>query len=383
MRVVHIAKVKGIAGAERHLLDLVPTLASSGVDVQMLVLEDPRFPTDSFRHALEERRVPVQVVRTRRNVDPLLVGRIARRLRGARADIVHTHMIHADLYGLPAARLAGVRGTVSSRHDNNPFRREPVYRWLNERAMRMADRVVAISHAVTKFVVDVEGVDPRSVVTIHYGLAPGATASVTREQAMARLALQGDGPVVGVVGRLVEQKGIDVLIDAFPEVLRRHPAARLLVVGDGPEGMALRRRASRLGLDGRVVFAGWINNARDVMPACDVMVMPSRWEGLGLAALEAMACGRPLVASAVDALPEVVRDGETGMLVSPGDRHALAGAVNRLLDCPDWAAALGAAGQARVRDCFSVSEMVRSTIALYEQLCPRAGVMSPDSETAR
>jgi glycosyltransferase involved in cell wall biosynthesis len=372
MRIVHIAKVKGIAGAERHLITLLPALTSAGFDVRMLVLEEPGHTIAPFRAALERGGVTVDVVAAPRHVAPGLVGRIADALRDVRADIVHTHMFHADVYGLRAARRLRTRVAVSSRHDNSPFRRRPHYRWLTRRTMRLADHVVTISNALARFVVDVEGVERRAISTIHYGLSierPSRTPAEIR----AELGMAGDGPVAGVVGRLVAQKGIDILIDAFPMVLARHPDATLLIAGDGPDRASLERRAARVGLGDRGRFIGWTDRPRDVMAACDVMVMPSRWEGFGLAALEAMACGRPVVASDVDALPEVVRHDESGLLVPVGDARSLAGAVNALLDRPDWAAALGAAGQCRARECFPVDRMVGATVDLYRRLYERTG----------
>jgi glycosyltransferase involved in cell wall biosynthesis len=278
---------------------------------------------------------------------------------------VHTHLVHADLYGLAAARRAGVAAAVSSRHDNNPFRRGRVVGWLNRRAMRHARRVIAISRAVAQFVIDVEGIDSRKVVTVHYGLEPGSISPAQRALARAALGCSESGFVIGFVGRLIEQKGVDVLIDAFPAIRERHPQATLVIVGDGPLRERLRARAERLGLGASARFAGWVPQARSIMPACDLVAMPSRWEGFGLTALEAMACGLPLVASDVDALPEILRDQETGLLVPPDDSRALAAAINGLLDRPEWAAQLGGHGRERVLRFFSVERMAGATIDVY------------------
>ena len=115
----------------------------------------------------------------------------------------------------------------------------------------------------------------------------------------------------------MRQKGVDVLVDAFHDVRRRCPSARLIVIGEGPLEGALREHIRQTGLDGAVTLTGWVAEGRSLMPACDVIAIPSRWEGFGLTALEAMACSLPVVASRVDALPEIVADGRTGLLGAP------------------------------------------------------------------
>lgn len=366
MRVVHVCKVKGIAGAERHLIELLPALALRGVDVRLLVLEVARTPVPAFRQALEARGVAVDILPIGEPVDLSLVRRLAARLRELAPDLVHTHLVHADLYGIAAARRARIPAMVSSRHDNNPFRRGTLVRWLNRRAMRHVRTVIAISDAVARFVHEVEGVDDASIATIRYGVGAEATDDEARG-ARAAIGCGDRDLVVGFVGRLVAQKGVDVLIDAVPRVRARHPTAVTVIVGDGPLAPELRARAAALGLGDCVRFVGWIADARRVMPACDVIVVPSRWEGLGLVALEAMACARPVVASRVDGLAEIVEPAATGLLVPAGDAAALAEAVASVLDRPAWGQALGTAGRRRVVERFSIDAMADATVDVYRR----------------
>lgn len=370
LRVVHVSKVKGIAGSEGHLLRLLPGLSAHGVGVRMIVLEDPRYPAGSFYRALQAAGVAVETERLAGHVDVGLAGRLVRRLRELAPDIVHSHLVHADWYGLWAAARAGVPHAVSSRHNDDRFRWTRAVRWANRWAMRRADRVIAVSHALARFVAEVEGVDPSRIVAVHYGLEAQPLLPDGRAAARARLGIAQDVPLVGVVARLVPQKGVEVLIDAFPAVRARHPTAQLVVVGDGPLRRQLETRAARLGAGSTVRFTGWLDDAMTVMPACDVVVVPSRWEGFGLTALEAMACARPVVATNVDALPEIVVHELTGLLVTPGDAAALAWAIASLLDDDGRANALGLAGFARLREHFRVEKMVQATLDVYEAVAP-------------
>ena len=368
MHVVHVSKIKGIAGSERHLLTLLPGLARRGVEPLMLMLEEPGHPADNF--AAEMAACGVRVLREpiRGHLDASLGRRLAAHFRTLRPEIVHTHLVHADLYGLPAARRAGVPVAISSRHNDNPFRRNPLLAAANRCAMRRADRVIAISEALAGFVRDVERIPAGKVITIRYGMHAPAETALTRAEARAALGIVGEGPLIGFFGRLIPQKGVDVLLRAFAALGEAHPTPRLVIVGDGGERAALEALAAHLGLAERVTFAGWQAEASRLMPAADVIVMPSRWEGFGLVALEAMAAARPLVASRVSALPEIVVDGVTGRLVPPDDAAALAVALDGLLGEPAFAAALGAAGRARLETDFAAETMVERTLDLYRTL---------------
>jgi glycosyltransferase involved in cell wall biosynthesis len=172
-------------------------------------------------------------------------------------------------------------------------------------------------------------------------------------------------PLVGVVGRLEPQKGHAYLFEAWPSIVAEFPDARLLVVGDGSLRPRLQARAQELGVAGSVLFAGFRADIPRVLDAIDVLALPSLYEGMPLTAIEASAMGRPVVATAVDGTPEVVVEGETGLLVSPGDPAGLANALCRLLGDPAGRARLGRAGRARAMDLFDQRQQVRRTQELY------------------
>jgi glycosyltransferase involved in cell wall biosynthesis len=343
--------MRGIGGSERHLLALLPALAELGVDVRFVGLDDPGHDVEPFYRAL---RVPADRVQMRHGLDPFLPARLVRRLR---ADVVHTHLVHADVYGGVAGRLAAAR-LVSTKHNDDPFRAGP-FRHVERGLARLADRVIAITAALERFTVERVGIPADKVTTIHYGLdgPPEPWGANPADPVPA------DATVLLAVARLVEQKGIDVALRALPRVRERFPDARLVVVGEGPERGRLEALAAALGVAGAVHLPGRVPDVEAWLRRADVLVHPARWEGFGLALLEAMLCSLPVVAARVSSIPEIVVDGETGLLVPPDDPAALAEALVRVLEQPRG---YGAAGLERARREFSVERMARRTLAVYE-----------------
>jgi glycosyltransferase involved in cell wall biosynthesis len=183
-----------------------------------------------------------------------------------------------------------------------------------------------------------------------------------------RAALKLTPPVVGAVSRLHRQKGIIHLLRAAPDILRRRPEARIVIVGGGPLERDMRRFAASAGLDRHVLILGERPDARDLLSLFDVFVLPSLWEGLPLVLIEAASLGKPIVASAIDGVREVLRDGETGLLVPPAKPAELAAAVVRLLEDRDLAARLGAAARLEISPRFTLERMVGETQNLYLEL---------------
>ena len=367
-RVIHLSKMTGAAGSEGHLLALLPGLRARGVDARLWMLVEPGNPVQGYVERAEAAGIPVEQVIIRRHFDPGLWRRLAVRLRDAHPDVVHTHLIHADLYGIPAARWAGVRGVVTSRHNDDRFRRWLPVRLLSRWLWRQADAGIAISEAIRRFSIEVEGVPPQQMHTIHYGLDPAGVQAPPDARARLRreLGLPPDAPLIGSVCRLIAQKGLDHALDGLAQVAAEFPAAHYVIAGDGPQRGALEAQAARLGLSARVHFRGWRADAPAIVAALDVLLAPSRWEGFGLVFLEAMALGVPVISTRVSAIPEVVVDGETGWLVPPGDPAALVGALRAALSDPDERLRRGAAGRARLEAQFTVDAMVERTLAVYQ-----------------
>ncbi len=373
MRVVHVMKIKGIAGAERHLLLLAAGQRQRGWDARIVMLVNPDQPMDDMLAEAGARGIPIQQLAIHNWADLSLLRRLRAVLRELRPQVVHTHLQHADLFGIPAARLAGAPVVISSRHNDDPRRRWLPLRLLNRGLWALADGGIGISEALTRFTIAFEGASPAKMRTIYYGVTiePPLDSSAMRRRLRSELGLPPDCVTVGVACRLIEQKGVAYAVEAFKRVAPDYPNVYLLIAGEGPLRPALERQAAPLG--DRVRFLGWRHDIPAFLAGLNVLLVPSLWEGFGLIMLEAMAQQVAIIGSAVSAIPEVVADGETGLLVPPRDPDALAGALARLLADAPLRQHMGLLGRDRLEARFSAERMVSETTALYAELLARRG----------
>jgi glycosyltransferase involved in cell wall biosynthesis len=371
MRALHVQKVKGIGGSERHLLTLLPMLVAHGIETRMCVLE-----SGEGRRFVDELRatgVDVTAHPAGPDINPILVPTLAAEIRRYRPHVVHTHLIHADIVGQLAAASMRVPG-VSSHHGTPTFSRREPYRTVGRVAGRLAARSIAISEHVANFIRELRLAPPERIRMIHYGVDTDQWAIGTSARAAARAALQlhERDVVVVIASRLVEGKGHDVLLDAFADAAAAGADhLTLLVAGDGPLRTTLEAQARRVCPPESVRFLGFVDDMQSILGAADLLVfptMPELSEGFGLAALEAMACARPVIASAVGSLPEVVADGKTGILVPAGSVAALSAAISRLARDAALRTQLGHEGARRARQQFPLSAMVSRTVSVYDEV---------------
>jgi len=381
LRALHLLKATGIAGAETHLLALLPALRDFEVTSALLIMEDPRLPQGEFAARAEAAGVPTARVPISAHIDPFVVRRLRRAMGGleqrgpggAPFDLLHAHLPHGEVYGAHVARAYPRMHFLITRHSDDHFRRSRLLRPVFAPPLQLAERIIAISHAVARSIMALEGVPPAKIEVVHYGLAGEAFAGTARRGSLrAELGLI-DEPLIGFVGRLVTEKGVDVLLRAFAEVVRDMPRAHLALAGDGRLMGEMRALAGSLGL-ARAHFLGWRGDIASLMADVDVLAVPSRSEGFGLVVLQAMALARPVVASRVTALPEIVEPGQTGTLVPPDDPASLARALTEILQSADRGAALGRAGRSRLEREFTLERMASHTAQVYREGCahPRA-----------
>jgi glycosyltransferase involved in cell wall biosynthesis len=362
--IAHLDAESGFSGGESQVFLLLEGLRSRGWD-NLLICP----PGSASERAARERGFAVRTRAMRNSLDlPAVLG-LARDLRAARADLAHFHTARAHWLGGLAARLAGVPAVATRRMDK---RLRPGLR-SRMTYTALARRTAAISGVVEEQLAR-GGVPRERLVRIEDAVDPAALRPTrAREAVRAELGAAPDDCVLLALGALVERKGHDLALRALAELARGGRAVRLWIAGEGPERAALQALAQSLGIGERARLLGRRADVPDLLAAADVVAMPSRAEGMGVAALEAMAAGRPVVAARVGGLGEAVQHERTGLLVEPDDAPALAAALARLVDDRALAARLGAAGPARIAERYHASRMCDAYDALYREVLAEAG----------
>jgi glycosyltransferase involved in cell wall biosynthesis len=359
LRIVHIDAERGFSGGEVQVFLLIDALARRGHE-NLLICP----PASAAAAEAASRGVAVAAVPMRGDLDALAVYRLWDQIAAANPDLVHLHTGRAAWLGGLAACLAGAPAVVTRRMDR-PVRRGWRTRLIYERVTR---RTAAISPAVVECLV--AGGVPATRIALIPSAVDVARVRPTRprEQVRAAEGAASDDAVILTIAALVARKGLDVLFAALAALAARGLRPRLWCAGEGPERQALAAQIESLGVAGTVRFLGQRSDVGDLLAASDIVVLPSRREGLGVAALEAMAAGRAVVASAVGGLADAIVDGQTGLLVPPGEPQRLATALETLLRNPELRAALGAAGVQRVAERFSAERLVDAYERLYREV---------------
>jgi glycosyltransferase involved in cell wall biosynthesis len=353
----------GVGGTEAHVLELASRMDRRKFDVMVCSLK----PLGQLGKELQTRGIRVVSLEGQGKYDPRVLWRLWEIVKREQPDLVQSFLFWANV----AARLVRTVHrkllVISSYHDE-VVQEGWFQRFVDRLTMGWTEKIVCCSQAVRRSVEsrigggkDQFAVIPFGVEIRHYaGLTP-----VSRDQ----LGLREGIPLIGTVCRLVEpKKGLRVLLEAVAQLERggSQPSCQLVIVGEGPAEQDLRSLCQRLGIASRVVFAGVRRDIPRLLPLFDVFVLPSLYEGFGIAILEAMAAGRPVVATTVGGIPEFVRQGETGILVEPGDAASLANAIRSLLQHPEQAQEMGLKGQEVVRDHFGIATVVRQHEQVYE-----------------
>ena len=369
IRIVELLATGTNGGAQEHVYNLVTRIDRARYDVTVCALS-----TGSAIRKLE--RAGIDVCFVEAEDDAGRVEAVAAHLAAVGADVVHNHMFHAEVIGTQAAwRVAEtgrprpyIVGTVHS----SRIRDESDRALLRKLTPKM-DHLIAVSSSIVRKLDD-EGRHGAPVSLIYNGVdlerydhqVPCCTL---REE----YGLPESGPIVGVVARLEAEKGHPTLIEAWPGVLAAYPDASLLIVGEGSRHEELAAQVTALGLDRSVIFTGRRDDVPAVTKSLDVAVLPSYREAQGLSILEAMALSRPVVASNVGGIPEMIEDGVTGLLVPPHDPAALSAAIVRMLTDHPFADTVARAGHDLVHERFCVELMARAVETIYDEAVLGAG----------
>ena len=354
-----LTKGLGRGGTERLLAGTVRHLDRARFAAEVAYLLPWK---DAFVGEVEAAGVPVECLDARRPTSVAWLGKLRRLVRDHEIDLVHTHM------PVPAAlaRLALPRHTAFVHTEHNMWGRYRLpTRLANRATYRRNAAVIAVSDGVAASITTSHV--PVEVVT--HGIDTGTLRPVddaTRRAARAALGVDPDAPVVGTVGNFTVKKDQATLLDAAARLVDVHPGLRVVLIGDGPLDDELRAEAERLGIADATVFTGSRDDVFALLPAFDLFALSSRFEGLPIALLEAMACGVPPVVTRVGGIPEVVTDGRDGLLVDPGDADGLATALGKLLADPGRRSELAAHAAERAR-AFDLALAVRRIEAVYDR----------------
>jgi len=389
VRVLRLFSRLNIGGPSLHVILLSEGLVARGYETRLVVGEEsPREGNFLDLAAAKGDRVE-KLAALGREIRPAsdlaVLWRLMRLMRSFRPQIVHTHTAKAGFVGRVAARLAGVPVVVHTFHGHvlhgyfGPTK-TALFRFLERGAGRMSDALVAVSDGVKRDLV-AHGVAPAERIrVIPLGLELVPLAEPLPRGALRRAAGFADAaPLVGLVGRLVPIKDVPTFLGAAARIGERRPDVRFAIVGDGEERGRIELERERLGLTNTVALPGWKRDMRDVYGDLGVVVNCSLNEGTPVALIEALAAGRPVVATRVGGTPDLLAGGAHGLLVPPRDPDALAAAILDVLDRPDAARQRTQAGQRHVLASHSVERLVADIDALYRELLAMKGVAASAS----
>lgn len=361
-KVMLVAIGLGVGGTETHILELASRLDRSRFTVTVCALKSG----GTMAQELEKRGVRVLSLDGTGKLDARVIVRLFKLLRAEQPDVVQAFLFWANVAARACGRILRAFPVISSYHDE-VVSEGWLVRVVDRLTLTWTDRIVCCSGAVGRSVVSRIGGKIEHCTIIPFGVDIEqfeATAAATRRE----LGLRDNQKVIGTVCRLVEpKKGLRFLLQAMAVLARKYgqPPCQLLIVGDGPSRHELELLREQLDLSSWVVFAGSRRDIPRVLHALDVFVLPSLYEGFGIALLEAMAAGKPVIATAVGGIPEFVLSGETGLLIEPGNVEALADAIDRLLSHPQQARIMGAKGRIRVGESYHISTVVRQHEQVY------------------
>jgi glycosyltransferase involved in cell wall biosynthesis len=353
--VLHAQKVAGISGSEAHLLQLLPDLRGRGWDVRFLMLHEDEDGAWEFADALRERGVPLDDIRLRADVDPIAFGEVTAYLARVRPRILHTHLVHADVYGQLAGSVSRVPLRLSTKHGFNEFREGRWFGFADRSVGSLVHVHIAISQGLAQYLAETEGFDEEDFEIVHYGIASAGAAEP----------YPGTEPRLLCIGRLIPIKGHLVLLRALAQARARVPGVVLDIAGRGPLEPALKAYARELGVEDAVRFLGFVSPVQKAIEDAAIVVVPSLGEGFGMVALEAMERARPVIVSAVGGLPEIVADGESGVVAPPADAEALADAIVTLAGDLPRAVRMGRSARERALTQFTPERCVERVEGLY------------------
>lgn len=372
MKILHLISSSGLLGAERVLLELAEHSKRAGLKVTIGVFNNSQNPNFDLAKYAKGKDFDIQIFPCNGRFDKKTIRMIKDHMDQAGIQILHSHNYKSNFYARRTLSNNNIRWIVTN-HGRRFGPKLMLYNLLDGLMVRRADRVIAVSKEIAKRMKRAR-IDSKKICLIENGVnLERFQKKIASESIKESLGIKKDVPVVATVGALTEEKGHLYLLKGIPKVVQRFPEAIFLFIGDGRERPNLEKTTSSLGIKNSVIFAGMRNDVPGLLSILDVFVLPSLNEGLPMALLEAQAARIPVVATRVGAMPDVVEDRVTGILVSPKDPQAIAEAIIMILSDKKLASGIAQRGFERVRDNFSSEKMGDKYIAIYKELIEGTG----------
>ena len=366
-RVLHIIDSLHLGGAQEVVLNLA-TCGSARFRHEVATMHGHGIYWDRLRQA----GVSVHSLSPHKLL-PFYLASIPWRLIADRPDILHCHLIPSNIIAKPLGALLGVPVVINHDHTNDTRRAESrLLLALDRFSNRFASHIVAVSASCRDFLITRESIPLNDVTLVPNAidLRRFSPSAARRDQARIELGLPASARVVAGVGRLNPQKNFSLFLDIAAQLAPRFPGLHFLLAGDGPEEKMLREKAAALGIAHRVTFSGYVADTRLVYLAADVLLMPSRYEGLPMTLLEAMAMGLPVVASQLDGIAEVIGDGREGFLVPSDDASLFVERTAALLQDAELCSRIAQNARAKIEANFSVERMTSAVEEIYDRFLP-------------
>lgn len=357
MHILHIETGRNLYGGPLQVLYLMKGLAKAGCSNSLVCARESAIAARSNPFST------VHQVSMQGDMDPRILISLLRIIKKERPHLVHVHSRRgADLWGGLAAKMSGTKAVITRRVDN------PEAPFLARLKYSPYTRIITISEGIRRVLL-AEGIPRQKLVCVPSAVDPTPyQRPCEREWFLKEFGLDSAKKAVAVIAQLIPRKGHRYLINAAPRILTVCPETHFLFFGQGPLEKDLKWLCKKLGLTGNFSFEGFRADLERILPCLSLVVHPATMEGLGVALLEASAAGIPIVATNAGGIPEIVRNGENGYLLEPGDTDGIADAVISLLADPGKAAAIGQAGRERVFSHFSIENMVKGNLAVYHQV---------------
>lgn len=366
LKVIHVIGGGEFGGAEQHIIQLLSLMPEHGVEGKVIC-----FYEAGLSAALRAKGIEVEVLQFGR-FDLRLLGALKRSFKRAQPDIIHTHGVKANFFTRLAVGKRKTAPLVTTVHSMLRFdyvnRLAYFVASLMERRTRYRnDHFIAVSHAVKASLVE-EGVMDEAVTVVHHGIDHVHYGQGTRQLREEELGLSDEHYVIGVVTRLVKNKGMEFIINAMPRIVAERPEARLVILGSGPEEESLKHLVDKLGLHDQVIFVGFRDDVAECLGSFDCFVSASLSEGLGLNVLEAMAASVPVVATKVGGIVDFMQDRVNGLLVKPSSSDALAEAIMELMNDATPSTSFVTAARQLIEQKYALEHMPRETVKVYKAL---------------